>query len=114
LSYAKSEPIRQSEKEALGLDAGSFASRVEELHFIARVTRANLKVGDLICAVDGVSECEVARTATDYIQVRHRPGETVNLRILRDHAELTVPVRLYDSRPFDRVRKLKNRLRSYG
>jgi len=112
--YAKSEPICQSEKEALGLDSGSFASRIEEVHFLARVTRANLKVGDLIYAVDGVSECEVARTATDYIQVRHRPGETVNLRILRDHGELTIPVRLYDRRPFDRVRKLKNRVRSNG
>jgi C-terminal processing protease CtpA/Prc len=85
-------------------------SRVEEVLFIARLTRANLKVGDLICAVEGVSECAVARTATDYIQVRHRPGETVHLRIIRDQSELTTQVRLYDRRPFDRLRKVKNRL----
>ena len=108
--YANSEPISRSEKEALGLDPESFVSRVEEVLFIARLTRANLKVGDLICAVEGVSECAVARTATDYIQVRHRPGETVHLRIIRDQSELTTQVRLYDRRPFDRLRKVKNRL----
>jgi hypothetical protein len=107
--YVDTEPISRAEKEALDLDPESFVSRVQRVLFLARVMRTKLKVGDLICAVDGVSECAVARTATDYIQVRHRPGETVNLRILRDHSELTVPIRLYDRKLFDRIRKLKNR-----
>lgn len=112
--YALSEPISPSEKEALGLEPESFASRIEAILFIGRLTRANLKVGDIICAVNGVSECEVARTGTDYIQVRHRPGEMVALRIIRDHVEVTTHVRLYTCRGFDLLRKIHDRLRPNG
>lgn len=95
ITYALSTPLSFAEKEALGVAPNAFASRVYEVRKIARLTRANLKVGDIVCAVNGVSECAVARTATDYIQVRHRPGEVVTLRILRGGTEVTARLRLY-------------------
>jgi Aspartyl/Asparaginyl beta-hydroxylase/PDZ domain len=108
--YADSEPIGRMEMEAAGLDVDSFASRIKSVTLIGRLTRADLKVGDVICAVDGVSECAVARTATDYIQVRHRPGEVVEVRIFRDGDYRTTRLRLYDRRHFDTLRNLKGRL----
>jgi hypothetical protein len=106
--FAISDPLGLSEKISFGLGPNSFASRVSETRTIARVTRADLKVGDIICTVDGVSECVVARTATDYIQVRHRPGEVVSLRLIRDGAELNTQLRLVNPRLFDAIRKVKN------
>ena len=75
-------------------------SRIGEVLLLTRLTRANLRVGDIIRAINGVSESAVARTATDYIQVRHRPREVVELRIIRDGVELTTRLRLL---PFPRA-----------
>jgi Aspartyl/Asparaginyl beta-hydroxylase len=108
--YAEAEPISRAEKEALGLDVDSFASRVESLRKIARFTRADLQVGDIMWAVNGVSECAVARTATDYIQVRHRPGEVVDLSILRNGDNRNIRLRLFGTRYLGALRKLKGRL----
>ncbi|MGD0379751.1 MAG: aspartyl/asparaginyl beta-hydroxylase domain-containing protein [Acidimicrobiales bacterium] len=113
ITYAISSPISFAEKEALGLDPNSFASRIDEVRSIARLTRADLRVGDIVCAVNGVSECVVARTATDYIQVRHRPWEVVSLRVVRGGAEMTTRLRLYPRR-IDMPQKLKERIHSKG
>jgi hypothetical protein len=75
--------ISFQEKKSLGLSTDSFASRIVETHRIARLTRADLQVGDIVYEVNGVSECAVARTITDYIQVRHRPGQVLTLQIIR-------------------------------
>ncbi len=113
IPYASSDPISTAEKASLGLDPGSFASRIGEVLLVARLTRANLQVGDILCAVNGVSECAVARTATDYIQVRHRPREVVELQVIRDGVELTTRVRLFPlPRPLEMLGTIKGRLRS--
>jgi len=109
ITNALSTPLSFTEKEALGFAPDAFASRIHEVRSIARITRANLKVGDIVYAVNGVSECAVARTATDYIQVRHRPGEVVTLQILRGGGEVTTRVRLYPKR-IDALGKIKGRV----
>lgn len=101
--YASSEPLSLHEKEALGIPADSFASRVVKVHVLARALHADLRVGDVICSVNGVEECVVARTATDYIQVRHRPGETIVLQLVRAGRPVSVRLRLLDVRPFARA-----------
>jgi hypothetical protein len=98
ITYAPSTPLSFTEKEDLGLASDAFASRIYEVRTIARLTRANLQVGDIVYAVNGVSECAVARTASDYMQVRHRPGQVVTLQILRGGVEVTTRVRLYPRR----------------
>lgn len=113
LYYALSEPLSLLEKKHLALSPGSFASRVVKLRPIARLTRADLKVGDIVYQVNGVSECVVARTATDYFQVRHRPGEVVTLQIIRGNESRTSRVRLFSSRHVERLLGVKRRLVAY-
>lgn len=110
LPYAISEPISFLEKTNLHLDTDSFASRITRILPIARLTRADLKIGDIIYQVDGVSECAVARTATDYIQVRHRPGQVLTLQIIRGQERRTSRIRLMSSRNVDRLLSVKSRL----
>jgi hypothetical protein len=113
IPYANSDPLSTAEKASLGLASESFASRIGEVLLLARLTRADLRVGDIIRAVDGVTECAVARTATDYVQVRHRPNDVVELQIIRDDIELTTRVRLLSfPRPLEMLGSIKGRLRS--
>jgi hypothetical protein len=114
ITYALSDPISTAEKVSLGLSPDAFASRIGDVRRIARLTGANLRVGDVICAVDGVSECAVARTATDYIQVRHRPGEVIELQILRNGDEVSSRLRLFPRPPdFLGAMKSKDRPRRF-
>jgi hypothetical protein len=111
--YANSDPLSTAEKVSLGLAPDSFASRIAEVLLLTRLTRANLRVGDIIRAIDGVSECAVARTATDYIQVRHRPREVVELQIIRDDVELTTRLRIFPfPRALEKLGSVKGRVRS--
>jgi hypothetical protein len=107
LVYAISQPLSLAEKKDLRLAPDSFASRVTELRPLAKLTRADLKVGDVIERVDGVSECVVARTATDYIQVRHRPGQVITLQIIRGEEKRTVHIRLFGTKNVERALALK-------
>ncbi len=105
LSAATSEPLSPMEKERLRLRPDGFASRVTRLRPIARLTRVGLRPGDVIHSVAGVDECAVARTATDYLQLRHRPGELVELGVIRGATRISVRLRLYPN-PFpDRMRR---------
>jgi Aspartyl/Asparaginyl beta-hydroxylase len=110
LPYGVSEPISFQEKKSLGLSTDSFASRIVETHRIARLTRADLKVGDIVYEVNGVSECAVARTITDYIQVRHRPGQVLTLQIIRGDERRTSRIRLFGTRNVNRLLAVKHRL----
>ena len=79
-----SEPLSYSERTTLELNPEGFASRVVGFRQMARLVRPPVRIGDIIYSVNGVKACEVTRTATDYIQVRHKHGETITLGILRD------------------------------
>jgi len=78
------EPLSYSERTTLELNPEGFASRVVGFGHMARLVRPPVRAGDIIYSVNGVEVCEVARTATDYIRVRHKHGETITLGILRD------------------------------
>ncbi|MEO8179005.1 MAG: aspartyl/asparaginyl beta-hydroxylase domain-containing protein [Deltaproteobacteria bacterium] len=103
-SYAHAEPLSVVEKRQLGLKAEGFASRVEVRHPFARLMRAPIHVGDIIYSVNGVEVCEVARTALDYVHLRHQAGEVVRLGVLRDGQRQIESVRLYRNIVPDRVR----------
>lgn len=103
-SYAHAEPLSAVEKRQLGFKAEGFASRVEVRHPFARLMRAPIHVGDIIYSVNGVEVCEVARTALDYVHLRHRVGEEVRLGVLRNGERLIERVRLYRNIVPDRVR----------
>ena len=97
LAHALSSPLTVSEKDKLGLNAEGFAARVTHRKLIARLTRAPLQLGDIVFSVDGVESCAVARTAMDYVQIRHKPGETIELGVLREGQRTTLPLKLYSN-----------------
>jgi hypothetical protein len=47
--------------------------------------------------VNDVDECAVARTALDYIHLRHNPGDTVRVGILRGDEKREESVRLHEN-----------------
>jgi hypothetical protein len=94
-AYAHSEPISLAEKQQLGLKPDGFAARVLSRHLFAKVTRAPIEVGDVIYSVNGVEVCEVARTALDYVHLRHRAGELLQLGVIRHGKRRTERIRLY-------------------
>jgi hypothetical protein len=104
-SYGHSEPISAAEKQRLGLNPEGFASRVNVRHLFARLTNTPLYVGDIIYSVNGVEVCEVARTALDYVHLRHRAGEKLRLGLVRDGKRRTESVRLYPNVVPDPVRR---------
>jgi hypothetical protein len=104
------EPLNVEEKKTLELPITSFASRIVELTRVARFARTGLKVGDVICSVNGVSESALARTPADYVQIVHRPGDVVELVVLRDGRSLNRRLRLFRPDMFETVMKLQRRL----
>ena len=104
-SYGHSEPISAAEKQSLGLNPEGFASRVNVRHLFARLTRTPLFVGDIIYSVNGVEVCEVARTALDYVHLRHRAGEKIAIGVVRDGKRRTETVRLFQNVVPDPVRR---------
>jgi hypothetical protein len=66
-----------AEKVRLGLNPEGFASRISIQPLMARLTGTPLRESDVIYSVNGIEECPVARSATDYILLRHKPGERI-------------------------------------
>ena len=97
LSFAHAEPLSITEKKALGLRADGFASRITGRRPIARLRRVPVQIGDIVYSVNGVDECEVARTALDYIYLRHNPGDTIRIGVLRDNDKYEESVHLYEN-----------------
>lgn len=91
----RSVPLSVEEKLGLGLDPEGFACRVEAVRWIGRLTRTSIEVGDILYAVNGVEACAMARTATEYLQLRHQPGETVTIGLLRGPRRLMRPLTLH-------------------
>ncbi len=113
LLSAKGEPLTIAEKRERGLDPEGFATLIKSIGRKSALLRLPLEPGDVLIAVDGVTASPLSRTALDHIRLRHEPGQTVRLELLRRGRRLTVRVRL---RPVDyfspraRLGKLLRRL----
>jgi hypothetical protein len=78
-------PLTDEEKAALGLKADGFASQVKYVAEFAKIRGAHeLKVGDIIVAVDGVERDEFANTADLFIKLRKKAGNSAMLEVIRD------------------------------
>jgi hypothetical protein len=86
-------PLTAEEKRKLGLKPDGFASQVKYVAALAQIRGVHdLRVGDVVVAVDGVDRDDLANTADLYIKLRHKGGDTVTLDVLRDGKRLQVPV----------------------
>ncbi len=91
----ESVPLSADARRRLGVAPAGFASRIVEVLPMSRLVGARLRVGDVIWSVDGVDSSALARSATDYIQLRHRPGDVVTLGVVRNGRRFERRVRLF-------------------
>lgn len=93
-SYFDDRPLTAAEKAKWNLPASGFASMVKYVSSMAYSVQAHeLKVGDIITAVDGQQVDENADSASLYIILHKKPGETGTLEVLRDGQKVTMPLR---------------------
>ena len=93
-SLADGEPLFKQEKLALGLKEDGFATRITKIGKKSAFLGVPLQVGDVVTAVDGVDSSLLSRTALDHIVLKHEPGQTVTLDILRGGKPAKVQVNL--------------------
>jgi S1-C subfamily serine protease len=93
-SYFEDRALSAEEKTKLGLPAEGFASAVKYVSSMAQSVQAHeLRVGDIIVAVDGKDRDENADTASLFIVLHKKPGETGKLEVLRDGKKITMPLK---------------------
>jgi serine protease Do len=89
-------PLTEAEKSKLGLKPEGFASYVKYVPELAKVRKSNeLKVGDIIVAVDGVERDDLANTADLYIKLHKKAGQSATLDVIRDGKRLQMPLNTY-------------------
>ncbi|MCS7024306.1 MAG: PDZ domain-containing protein [Bryobacteraceae bacterium] len=94
--YFDSRPLTEEEKKAHGFKPGGFASEVTHVDALAEMMKSHqLKVGDLIYAVDGVETDPDAHTADLYIRLRKTAGDSVTLKVLRGQEKLEMPLKTF-------------------
>jgi C-terminal processing protease CtpA/Prc len=55
----------------------------------------DLRIGDVIFAVNGVESDEFAHTAELFLKLRTKAGESSKLEVIRDGERITMPLRTY-------------------
>lgn len=91
--YLEAEPLSQQEKLALQLPTAGFASIITKLGIDHLMYEAHeLKVGDMITAVNGIQTNHLTQDLSTHIKLSHRAGDTVQLSIIREGAEMTLPL----------------------
>jgi serine protease Do len=87
--YFEDRPLTPEARTKLGLKPNGFASEVKHVPDFARVMKVHqLKVGDVIYAIDGVETDDIAHTAELYLKVKKNVGDTVKLSVLRGGQKL--------------------------
>jgi serine protease Do len=86
-------PLTGDEKQKLGLKPDGFASQVKYVSEFARIRRTHdLRLGDVIVAVDGVERDEFANTAELFLKLHTKAGESAKLEVIRDGKRITMPI----------------------
>jgi hypothetical protein len=94
--YFDSRPLSEAEKVQHALNKSGFASEVTHVDMFAEMMKSHqLRVGDVIIAIDGVDQDAVANTAELYIKLRKSAGSTVTLNVLRGGQRMEMPLKTY-------------------
>ena len=89
-------PLSVEEKQKLGLKPDSFASQVKYVSEMAKIRKTNdLRVGDVIVAVDGAERDEFANTAELYLKLHKKAGDSATLEIIRDGKRTAMPIHTF-------------------
>jgi len=94
--YFDSRPLTEAEKGENGLGLGGFASKVTHVDMFAELTKSHqLRVGDIVFAVDGVERDDMANTAELFIKLRKTAGDTVTLGVIREGKRISTKLKTY-------------------
>ena len=89
-------PLSADEKAKFDLKADGFASQVKYVSDMAKIRETHdLRVGDVIVAVDGIDHDEFANTAELYLKLHTRAGDSAKLEVIRDGKRITLPIHTY-------------------
>jgi hypothetical protein len=89
-------PLSAEEKQKLGLNPDGFASRVKHVSEFAKVMKTHdLRVGDVIVAVNGVERDDFADTAELFLKLHTRAGEPAKLDVIRDGRRIAMPIQTH-------------------
>jgi S1-C subfamily serine protease len=89
-------PLTIEEKQKLGLRPDGFASQVKYVSEMAKVRETHdLRLGDVIVAVDGVEQDAFANTAELYLKLHTKAGESAKLEVIRDGKRISMPIQTY-------------------
>lgn len=92
--YFEDKPLTPEDKQRLGLNPKGFASEVKYVSDFAKVMQAHeLKLGDVIVAVDGVEADPLAHTAELYLKLRKPVESAVTLDVLRAGQRIKMPLK---------------------
>jgi hypothetical protein len=94
--HFESAPLSREEKAQLGLNPAGFASRVTHVDMFAELTKSHLLTpGDIVFAVNGVDQDNVANTADLYIKLYRSPGESLTLGVIRGGRRMQMNLKTY-------------------
>ena len=83
--YFEDRPLSEAEKRKQGLKPDGFASEVKYVAEFAKMMKTHeLRVGDIIVAVDGVETDALADSAELFMKLRKTAGDSVTLDVLRN------------------------------
>ena len=89
-------PLSADEKAKFDLKPDGFASQVKYVSDMAKIRETHdLRVGDVIVAVDGIDHDEFANTAELYLKLHTRAGDSAKLEVIRDGKRITLPIHTY-------------------
>jgi hypothetical protein len=89
-------PLTDDDKRALGLKLEGFASRVRYVSEFAKIRKTHdLRIGDVIVAVNGVEVDEFAFTAEVYLKLHTKAGESAKLEVIRDGKRIAMPLQTH-------------------
>ena len=92
--YFEDKPLTAEDKKRLGLNPNGFASEVKYVSDFAKVMQAHeLKLGDVIFAVNGIDSDNLAHTAELYLKLRKAVGSEVMLDVLRAGQRMKMPLK---------------------
>jgi PDZ domain-containing protein len=95
-TYFEDRPLTAQEKRNYSLAPDGFASQVKYVAEFAKIMKTHeLRVGDIIFAVDGSERDELANTADLFLKLRKTPGDSVMLGVIRDGQRIQMPLKTY-------------------
>jgi S1-C subfamily serine protease len=94
--WLRTVPLSADEKKKADLRAEGLALVVKDMEAdrTAGLSKAGLRVGDVIIAVDGKAEAMTESQFLAYVRLSHSPDDQVKLTVLRgkERLDLTIPM----------------------